>query len=206
MNRIVKILLVVLTILVIAGAGFWSGFRYGNFQAAASIAASASAPSVITGVSGDTPPSDSASANPSRPDFNGQRDFNRQGDASPSNNYPGGNRSNPGAPQVNNSGIPRMPQGMPNNGMMMAGRSNTGLREMSGLPVGSLFMGGGMLLFGLLFPLGFAVLMVLGIIILFRLVRHKAGIPVISTAVCAKCNGVVQAGWKYCPHCGEMIA
>jgi hypothetical protein len=70
---------------------------------------------------------------------------------------------------------------------------------------GGMFMGGGMMLFGLLFPLGFAILMVLGIIVLFRMVRNPANNPVVSTAVCAKCGAQLQNGWKYCPQCGDLI-
>jgi hypothetical protein len=206
MNKIVKILLTILTALIIAGAGFWSGTRFANNQAAASMASAAIAPPSSITASGGNTPSYSAPSNQSLPGFNGQRDSNRQGNDSTSMNQPGNTRSNMGRPQSNNSGPAMMPQGIPNNRMMIAGRSNNSMQGMGGMSISSLFMGGGMLLFGLLFPLGFAVLMVLGIIILYRMVRHKVGVPIISNAVCAKCGGVVQTGWKHCPYCGEMIA
>jgi hypothetical protein len=96
-----------------------------------------------------------------------------------------------------------MMPGFAQGGMM--NRQSNGFSGMPGMSLGRSFLGGGLMLFGLLFPLGFAILLVLGIIILFRMVRHPVPATVVNTAVCAKCGAGIQTGWTHCPHCGELI-
>ncbi|HEX7556573.1 MAG TPA: zinc ribbon domain-containing protein [Leptolinea sp.] len=180
MKKFVKILLVVLAALIIAGAGFWGGTQFAYRQVAAN----------TVNAAGQT-----ASG---RFGFNNQRGpgmMNRDGankDGSGNNNF---NRSQPGK---GNFGPGMMGRNAGNGGMMN--------RFAGGFP-GSHLLGGGFMLLGLLFPLGVAVLIVLGVIALFRVVRRptKTAVAETSSAVCPKCGSPVQTGWTHCAHCGELL-
>lgn len=216
MNKIVKILLLILAVMLIAGGGFWSGTQVAYRQTAAL----STQPSTANASPNSIAP---RSADSNQPDWNSQWNGN--------NTDPRGrfsdDSSNSEADQKNfknrqdgwftrppremagtNSSKfgPQMPrpdfQTQPAAGLMMNQRFNAGFRDLS---IGGLFMAGGMMIFGLLFPLGFAILMVLGIIVLYRMVRKPSVYSVVGTSVCVKCGGSIQNDWKHCPHCGESI-
>jgi zinc-ribbon domain len=110
------------------------------------------------------------------------------------------------------------------------GTSGNGVRRYPGMvPFGNgrgMYMGGfGMLGFGRMMPfggffgglvsLGLLVLIVLAIIWLVRNLRQPVVMaaapvaavnpvaPVVNSHPCQKCGLPVQAGWQFCPHCGE---
>ncbi|MEI8133381.1 MAG: zinc ribbon domain-containing protein, partial [Leptolinea sp.] len=77
----------------------------------------------------------------------------------------------------------------------------------SGMVPGAGLFGGGLMLLGLIFPLGILVLIVLGIIALFRVVKRPTA-PVVtsgSSTVCSKCGSPVQSSWTHCATCGEKL-
>lgn len=142
MKTFVKILLVIVAIVGIAGASFWGGTQFGQRQA---IAAASGAPQGIPPLAG---PRGNWTPDGNRGDFNWDRMDNRSWQhPMMQNNFPGGTRS----------------------GMM--DRSMGGFSGM--FPFGG-FLGGGLMLIGLLFPLGILTLIILGIIVLFRMVRKPA--------------------------------
>jgi hypothetical protein len=208
MSKLVKILLAILVVLLIAAGGFWSGTRFAYRQAAVTAAV---APA--QGLS--SPQDNSAQQDNAAP----QADSNQQGSNGPRsyNNRDGSrqsdqnNRFGPGMMGLNNgrqwgnSNQNRSSTG--NFGPIMPGFNNgtvpggmMAIRQHNGG-----FMGGAFMLFGLLFSLGFGILMVLGIIILFRIVRHTPPAPTAASTPCTKCGASLQAGWSHCPHCGEPI-
>lgn len=66
-------------------------------------------------------------------------------------------------------------------------------------------MGYGFMPFGGLmwiFPLGFLVLVILGIILLVKALR-KPQTAVVGMHACKNCGNQVQDDWKNCPHCGR---
>jgi hypothetical protein len=208
MNRLVKVLLAILAVLLIAAAGFVSGSRFGFQQTAVNLPGQAA----IAGQSG----------NPAQgqPDTTGPRSNNTDDDSQDSNRpYGRQNRQGQGMmgqynrQQSNdcpNHGFDRYsgPQMMPRfnhdyeSGGLMGNRQFNGGYRM--FPGGG-FMSGAFMLFGLLFPLGFGILMVLGIIILYRIVRQPSPAAVAATCPCTKCGASLQSGWGFCPHCGEPI-
>lgn len=220
MNKIVKALLLILVVLLIAGGGFWSGTRFAYQQTAALPVQASSSDTPPTTI---TPASPNPSANTTRPGWNQQGDGNNmipqgrfggnnsnaapdqgKSDARQDNRFTPGSRSM-AANNNQNFGpqaMLRENQQQSGAGFMMDRRTFGGYRDNS---IGGLFMGGGMMIFGLLFPLGFAILMVLGIIVLYRMVRKPSVNPVVGMSVCAKCGGSIQNDWKHCPHCGELI-
>ena len=206
MNRIVRILLIILAILIIAGAGFWSGTRFGVNQTAAFPAPAALNTAPLINTPGGNTSTGNGSAGQSRPGFDRQQDGNPQENGPAGSRQPEGSRFNRNQSRFDNAGPTKMPQSAPNNGMMMDYRYDNRPQFMGGMSFGSLFMGGGIMLFGLLFPLGFAALMVLGIIILYRMVRHPTTSAAVNTAKCASCGATIQSDWKHCPHCGAIIA
>jgi len=197
MNKIVKILLLILAVLLIAGGGFWSGTQVAYRQTAALPTQPSTANASPNSIAPRSPDSN-------QPDWNPQWNGNN---TDPRGRF-SGDSSNSGADQKNfknrQEGWFTRPdfQTQPAAGLMMNQRFNAGFRDLS---IGGLFMAGGMMIFGLLFPLGFAVLMVLGIIVLYRMVRKPSVSSVVGTSVCAKCGGSIQNDWKHCPHCGESI-
>ncbi|NMB56226.1 MAG: zinc ribbon domain-containing protein [Leptolinea sp.] len=205
MNRIVKILLTILAVLIIAGAGFWSGTRFGANQTAAIPAPAAMNAAPLDNTPGGSLPANNRSADQSRPGFDRQRDGNPQENGSASSSQPEGFRFNRNQSRFNNADSFMMPRSGPNTGMMIPNRPVNQPQAMGGMSFGGLFMGGGMMLFGLLFPLGFAALMVLGIIILYRMVRNPTPAATVSAAACTSCGASIQSGWKHCPHCGAII-
>jgi hypothetical protein len=62
--------------------------------------------------------------------------------------------------------------------------------------IGMLFMG--------LVPIGFIVLIVLGIIWLARAIGSGGG-PAAIRAVCPNCRRGVQSDWRNCPYCGAEL-
>ncbi len=201
MNRLVKILLIILVALVIAGGGFWAGTMAGSRQAPMIAAAPAMNNLPQSGGADSTGAAPSGS---SRPELKQSQQSNRPGSdytrKSPSNNSRNDQQR---TPSFNNYG-PGMMSGQMPEGMMMA-RPNHAFGGRYNMSIGGIFMSGGMMLFGILFPLAFAVLMVLGIIVLFRMVRSQNTVPVEATAVCANCGAPIQNGWKHCPQCGNSI-
>ncbi len=199
MNRVIKILLAILAVLLIAAAGFVSGSRFGVQQTAGILPGQVA----IAGQPG----------NPTQgqPDAAGPR-WNEPDDDSQDNTRPYGrdNRQEQGMMGRNNrqkndnSGPQMMPRFYQNNeaGGMMGNRQYTGGY---GMFAGGGFMSGVFMLFGLLFPLGFGILMVLGIVILYRIVRQPSPAAVAATCPCTKCGASLQPGWDFCPHCGEPI-
>ncbi len=216
MNKIVKILLLILAVILIAGGGFWSGTQVA-YQQTAALPAQSSAPiasptTIAPGSNGSNRPGINPQMNGDnmgpRGRFGGESS-NTEPDQNNFNNRRDGMFARTPREMAEKNGANFGPQMMrrdfqsrPAAGLMMDQRNNTGNR---GLSIGGMFMGGGMMLFGLLFPLGFAILMVLGIIVLYRIVRKPSVNPVVGTAVCAKCGGSIQNDWKHCPHCGELI-
>jgi hypothetical protein len=146
MNKIVKILLVILAVLIIAGAGFWGGTQFAYRQTAINTANQTAL---------NCPFSDGA-----RPGFGmmGPNSGNRgwSDDDNLKRGYNGSGNFGPGMMGRN---------GFSPNMMNQSSRGFTGM-----FPGGGLF-GGGLMLLGLIFPLGILVLIVLGIIVLFRMVR-----------------------------------
>lgn len=61
------------------------------------------------------------------------------------------------------------------------------------------------MLFMWLIPLGFLVLIMLGIAWLVRAVGNGANLAA-STHLCPSCGRGVQSDWKNCPHCGAVLA
>jgi ribosomal protein L32 len=63
------------------------------------------------------------------------------------------------------------------------------------------------MLMGLLFPVGLLVLLVLGIVWLFRRVGEPSGPTSQAPAgpTCSNCGRLVQAGWRLCPYCGQAL-
>ncbi len=73
-------------------------------------------------------------------------------------------------------------------------------------PVGWLFS-----IMGLLIPLGFLALLVLGGVWLFRQVVQPQGFatgggPTQPGRSCPNCGRAVQADWQVCPYCGQSLA
>jgi len=206
MSKLVKILLAILAVLLIAAGGFWSGTRFAYQQ----VASDPSRQAAITALTENTAPTaPGAGQNDSQgPRANAAPDENRQdsGQSGPgmmgSNNRQGNNFSQ-NRPSMGNSGPmgPGFGQNNPAGNMMPARQNNGGF----GMFAGGSFMGGAFMLFGLLFPLGFGILMVLGIIILFRFVRQPSPATVAATSPCTKCGASLQTGWAFCAHCGEPI-
>jgi hypothetical protein len=187
MNKIVRILLVILAILIIAGAGFWGGTQFAYRQVAMNTANQKAATAAQLDGTGRGPNSGNRGWSN---DDNNQRGYN------------GRENFGPGMMGRNNFGPGMM--GQNNFGPNMMNRSGGGF---AGVFHGGIF-GGGLMLLGLIFPLGFLVLIVLGIVALFRVLRRPsatvAAAPV-STAVCPKCGSTVQAGWTHCAACGAEL-
>lgn len=62
------------------------------------------------------------------------------------------------------------------------------------------------MIFMWLFPLGYLVLLVLGIVWLVRAVsRPMSQPPVALNKTCPNCKQPVQADWRNCPHCGTAL-
>lgn len=212
MNRLVKILLTILAVLLIAAGGFWSGTRFAYQQAAGN-----SVRQAVNAAPGGMPDftKNQASQNDNGPQANAAQDDNQPGFRQSGRNSSGGpgmmwsdsrqrNNFDQNRQSFDNSGprnMPRFGQGNEPGGMMTARQNNGG----TSMFAGGGFMGGAFMLFGLLFPLGFGILMVLGIIVLFRMVRQPSPAPVAASAPCAKCGASLQSGWGFCPHCGEAI-
>jgi hypothetical protein len=187
MKKFVKILLVILAVLLIAGGGFWSGTRFAFRQTAANTAQAA----------GTT----AAQANTNQPGFDRQRESGRFGPGASNNDGADNSKQGKGWSGNRSFGPGMMAQNRQSGGTMM-NRFNGGF---GGMSLGHSFFGGGLMLLGLLFPLGFAVLMILGIIVLFRTVRKPAVNSTVGSAVCTKCGAAVQNDWKHCPQCGNPI-
>jgi hypothetical protein len=139
MNKIVKILLVILAVLIIAGAGFWGGtqfaYRQVAFRAASQTATNA-------------------------PQWDGtRRGPGMMGPNADNRNWSGNDKSGRGN------------FGRGNFGPGMMGRSTGRFQGM--FPVIGLF-GGGLLVLGLIFPVGILVLIVLGIVALYRVVKRPS--------------------------------
>jgi hypothetical protein len=207
MKRVFRILLVILAVLVVAAGGFWGGTQFAYRQVAANPVqqAAISAPAANAGPGSNAAPN-FGKQDSNRPDSNQQqRGPGKEGsEASNRDSSSNGRDSSQNHPNMNNGGVRMMMSGPARGGGMMDRQSN-GFSGMPGMSLGRSFLGGGLMLFGLLFPLGFAILMVLGIIILFRMVRHPVPATVVNTTVCAKCGATIQTGWTHCPHCGELI-
>jgi len=96
--------------------------------------------------------------------------------------------------------------GLTGYGMMRGGRYGMmGPGMMGGWgfgPFAWLFM-----LMGLLFPVGVLVLLVLGIVWLFRRVSEPSGPTSQAPAgpTCSNCGRPVQADWRLCPYCGQAL-
>jgi hypothetical protein len=206
MNRLVRTLLIILAVLVIAGGGFWagSGFAFRQVAARPALLANAAPAANSSALPAGNGAFASGSTNNARPGFNQRQGRNYQGTDGSSRDQSGDSRFSRGQQKFNNAGPAMMPPFAQNRGTM-GSRFENGFGGNNRMSIGGMFMGGGMMLFGLLFTAGLAILMVLGIIVLFRIVRNPAANPVASTAVCAKCGAPVQNGWKHCPHCGEQI-
>ncbi len=208
MNRLVKILLAILAVLLIAGAGFVSGSRFGFQQTAGNLPGQVA----IAGQAGNNSQGQPDGVGPR---WNNNEDDsqdntrpygrdNRQGQGMMGQNNRRQNNDFPNRGFDNNSGPRMMPRFNQNNepgGMMGNRQYNGGF----GMFAGGGFMSGVFMLFGLLFPLGFGILMVLGIIILYRIVRQPSPAAVAATCPCSKCGASLQPGWDFCPHCGETI-
>jgi len=210
MSKLVKILLAILAVLVIAAGGFWSGTRFAYQQ----VASDPSRQAVITAPNIQSVPSSGqndtvgpqANATPDET-LQDSRRSDRNGQSGPGMMMEAGNRqwgdSDRNRPSMSNSNpmAPGFGQNNQAGGMMPARQNNGGI----GMFAGGSFMSGAFMLFGLLFPLGFGILMVLGIIILFRIVRQPSPATVAATSPCSKCGASLQSGWASCPHCGEPI-
>ncbi len=208
MNKFVRILLVILAALIVAAGGFWSGMQFSRRQAV-----SLPGPAAITTdtANGITPGDRSSRNRPEAPSAgdSSQESQNKSDENSSERSFDSGRMakgfSNHNRNRMENRDFfgnppsfrPQAP------GMMMNQPFENNDR---GMTFGGHILSGGLMFFGLLFPLGFAILMVLGIIILFRMVRHPQTAPVVtSTAKCSKCGNSIQVGWKHCPECGEII-
>jgi uncharacterized paraquat-inducible protein A len=82
---------------------------------------------------------------------------------------------------------------------------------MMGYGYGSGTLGWLLSLLGLIFPLGFLALLVLGGVWLFRQVSQpqapSAGQPETQPGqACPNCQRSVQADWQVCPYCGHSLA
>ena len=141
MNKFVKIILAVLAVVVIAGAGFWGGTQFAYRQVAFTSASQANS---------TLPRWDGMGRGNGymNPDDVSPRNFSRD------NNY-----------HSENFGPGMMGRESTSFGMM-----DHSFTRFPGLGL----LGGGMLLLGLIFPLGILTLIVLGIIALFRVVRRPA--------------------------------
>ncbi|MBI4768909.1 MAG: zinc ribbon domain-containing protein [Chloroflexi bacterium] len=62
------------------------------------------------------------------------------------------------------------------------------------------------MIFMWLFPLGFLVLTVLGIVWLVRALVGGPNRNALPTRACPDCGKSVQAGWRNCPHCGAVLS
>ena len=208
MNRLVKILLAILAVLLIAAAGFVSGSRFGYQQTAGNLPGQVA----IAGSAGNPAQGQPDAAGPrwNNDDERSQDDTrpygrdNRQGQGmmgqynrQQNNRFSDGRFNNNYGPRM----MPRFNQNNEPGGMMGPRQYNGGF----GMFAGGGFMSGAFMLFGLLFPLGFGILMVLGIIILFRIVRQPSPAAVAATSPCTKCGASLQPGWDFCPHCGDPI-
>jgi hypothetical protein len=209
MSKLVKILLAILAVLVIAAVGFWSGTRFAYQQVASdpSRQTAISAPYIQSASGAGQNDSQGPQAN-AAPDETRQdsQPSDRNGPSGPGMMGPGNRQwgnSNQNRPSMGNSGPmgPGFGQNNEAGGMMTARQNNGGF----GMFAGGSFMGGAFMLFGLLFPLGFGILIVLGIIILFRIVRQPSPATVAATSPCSKCGASLQSGWSFCPHCAEPI-
>jgi hypothetical protein len=223
MSKLVKILLAILAVLVIAAGGFWSGTRFAYQQVASdpSRQAAITAPNIQSAPAAGQNDSQGLQSDKngrqddSRPQANAAPDETRQdsrqsgwnGQSGPGMMMGPGNRqsgnSDQNRPSMGNSGpmASGFGQNNPTGGMLPARQYNGGI----GMFAGGSFMSGAFMLFGLLFPLGFGILIVLGIIILFRIVRQPSPATVAATSPCTKCGASLQIGWAFCPHCGEPI-
>jgi len=177
MNKIVKYLLGFLAILIIAGAGFWGGTQFAFRQVAAN---SANWTTVV------------------RPQWDGTQ---CGPGLAPNADNPRGRSDNDEFGRGNFG--PGM-MGRDNFGSNMMNRSYGGFSGM--FPGGGLF-GGGLMLLGLIFPLGILVLITLGIIALFRVVNRPQATLLTSASmgVCHKCGSSVQTSWTHCAACGEVL-
>jgi hypothetical protein len=187
MNKIVKFLLVILAILIIAGAGFWGGTQFAYRQVAINAANQTAATS---------PRVDGTGRGPNT----GNRGWSDEGNSQRGNN--GRDNFGPGMMGRNNFGPGMMGQNNYGNNMM-----NGSFGGFPGVFHGGLF-GGGFMLLGLIFPLGILVLIVLGIIALLRIVKRPSATVTTapdSTVVCPKCGSPVQTGWTHCAACGEVL-
>jgi len=187
MNKIVKVLLVILAILIIAGAGFWGGTQFAYRQVAANTA-------------------NLAATNSSQTDGY-LRGPGMMGYQPNSRNWSNDDNSERGSRGQDNFGPGRNDQG--NRGPQMMQPNNFGhsmMQQSHGGFSGGIF-GGGLMLLGLIFPLGILVLIVLGIIALFQVVKRSSTTVSItgSNAVCPKCGSIVQTGWKHCATCGKAL-
>lgn len=192
MNKIVKFLLVILAILIIAGAGFWGGTQFAYRQVAINTA------NQTTGIS---PKFD---GNWRGPGMMGPNSSYRgwSDDDNTRRSYSGRDNFSPGMMGQNNFGPGMMGQNNFSPNMM-----NRSFSAFPGVFHGGIF-GGGLMLLGLIFPLGILVLIVLGIIALFRIVKRPSATVITSeasTAVCPKCGSSVQPGWAHCAACGEVL-
>lgn len=218
MSKLVKILLSILAVLLVAAGGFWSGTRFAYRQVASDPArqAAVTAPAAPS-QDGTTPQGNTTQQGDNRqqgrngPWGNTNQDDTRKSDQN--NRFGLGMMGSNSGREWGNFDQNRPSAG--NFGRMMPGFNNgnesggtAAIRQHNGgigMFAGGGFMGGVFMLFGLLFPLGFGILMVLGIIILFRMVRQPSPAPVAASTPCTKCGASLQAGWSHCPHCGEPI-
>jgi hypothetical protein len=153
MNKIVKFLLVILAVFIIAGAGFWGGTQFAYRQVAVNAASQAA---------GTTPRWDGTQRGPG---------------------MIGPNANNRGWSEKNSTGRDGFGRGTFGPGMMGwnnfgPGMMNGSNGRFTGMFPGGLFLGGGLMFLGLLFPLGILVLIILGIIALFRVVRRPSTVVV----------------------------
>ena len=199
MNRVIKILLATLAVLLIAAAGFVSGSRFGVQQTAGNLPGQVA----IAGQSGIPARGQPDAAGPC---------WNDTDDDSQDNARPYGRDNCQGTGMMGRSNRQKSdnsgPQMMPRFNQKYDAGDMMGNRQYNrgyGMFTGGGVMGGAFMLFGLLFPLGFGILMVLGIIILFRIVRQPSPAAVAAPCPCTKCGASLQPGWDFCPHCGETI-
>ena len=98
------------------------------------------------------------------------------------------------------------PSGMMGPGMM----GSRGPSGMMGYGYGGGALGWIFSLLGLIFPLGFLALLILGGVWLFRQVSQpqvpSAGRPEIQSGrACPNCDRAIQADWQLCPYCGQGL-
>ncbi len=84
----------------------------------------------------------------------------------------------------------------------MGGRGYYGGYGMMGPWMMGPWMMGGFFLMWLL-PLGFVVLLVLGIALLLK---GRGDTPAAPTSTCPSCGRGVQPDWKNCPYCGTSLS